>query len=182
LFFLFIDIAVTLKLTMPIPENILNQIKCCLNNNDHFINEPILLECGANACKKCVFDSTNSTLRCYSCNGSHERNDLLNAPINKMVVSVIELFSNDLIQNLNESLESSVACLKGLAFLFLLKSFFTSFLQIIIDGTIINEMQVKIQSIENEIEMRVGSLIVGLNKYRDDSKLKLKEYNDDFVK
>ncbi len=43
-------------------------------------------------------------------------------------------------------------------------------------------MQVKIQSIENEIEMRVGSLIVGLNKYRDDSKLKLKEYNDDFVK
>jgi hypothetical protein len=55
-------------------------------------------------------------------------------------------------------------------------------LQIITDGTIINEMQVKIQSIENEIEMRVNSFIVELNKYRDDLKLKLKEYKDDFVK
>jgi hypothetical protein len=168
---------------MPIPETILNQIKCCLNNDGHIVNESILVQCGAYACKKCIFDSTiNTKLRCLSCNGSHERNDLLNAPINKMVDSVIELFSNDLIQYLNESLESSVACLKGLTFLFLLKSFFISFLQIIKDGTIINEIQVKIQSIENEIEMRVNSLIVELNKYRDDLKLKLKEYKDDFVK
>ena len=43
-------------------------------------------------------------------------------------------------------------------------------------------MQVKIQIIENEIEMRVNTLITELNKYRDDFKLKLKEYKDDFVK
>jgi hypothetical protein len=30
--------------------------------------------------------------------------------------------------------------------------------------------------------MRVNSLVVELNKYRDDLKLKLKEYKDDFVK
>jgi hypothetical protein len=99
---------------MPIPENILNQIKCCLNNDGHIVNESILVQCGANACKKCIFDSTNTTLRCFSCNGSHEKNDLLNAPINKMVKSVIHVFSNDLIHYLNGSLESSVACLKGL--------------------------------------------------------------------
>jgi hypothetical protein len=108
---------------MPVPEILLNQIKCCLNNDGHILNEPILLNCGANACKQCVFDSTDLILRCLSCNSSHEKNDLLNEPINKIVESVIKLFSNDLIKYLNESLESSVACLKGLAFLFLLKSF-----------------------------------------------------------
>jgi hypothetical protein len=101
---------------MPIPETILNQIKCCLNNDGHFANEPILVQCGANACRKCIFDSTDAILRCFNCNGSHDKKDLLNAPINQFAETVIKLFSNDLIQYLNESLESSVAYLKGLSF------------------------------------------------------------------
>jgi hypothetical protein len=113
---------------MQIPENILNKIKCSLNNDGHIVNEPILLDCGANACKKCIFDSTNTTLRCYSCNGSHEKNDLLKASINKLAESVIHVYSNDLIHYLNESLESSVACLKGLSFPRFVKIFFYIFL------------------------------------------------------
>jgi hypothetical protein len=98
---------------MPIPEIYLNQIKCCLNNDGHIVNEPILLNCGANACKKCVIDSTDDILRCFNCNYSHDKNDLLNAPINKLAESVIHVHSNDLVQYLNESLESNILFIKS---------------------------------------------------------------------
>jgi hypothetical protein len=106
---------------MPIPETILNQLKCCLYDDGHIVHEPILLKCGANACKKCIDDSIDTTLKCFSCNSNHEKNDFLNEPINKMVKSVIDLFSNDLIQyltnlfqDLNKTLESSISLMKGL--------------------------------------------------------------------
>ena len=41
---------------MPIPEAILNQIKCCFLNDGHIAVEPIYVNCGAHACKKCVID------------------------------------------------------------------------------------------------------------------------------
>jgi hypothetical protein len=106
---------------MPIPEDILNQIKCCLNDDGHFVQEPILLKCGANACKKCVLYSTNSILKCYSCNLNHEKNDFINSPINKMVESVINLFSTDLFQYLEEKIEYTTGLFfNGLPFFFLL--------------------------------------------------------------
>ena len=98
---------------MPIPENILKQIKCCLHDDGHIVNEPVLLKCGANACKKCVSDSIEGMLKCYFCNGQHEKKDLLNAPNNKMVESVITLFLDDLFQDLNKKLESTTVLLKS---------------------------------------------------------------------
>jgi hypothetical protein len=99
---------------MPIPENILNQMICCLNTDGHIVNEPILLKCGANACKKCVIESTNSAMKCFNCNENHEKNDITNAPINKMVEYVIQLNLNDLFQNLKARLEFTTSTLKGI--------------------------------------------------------------------
>jgi hypothetical protein len=42
---------------MPIPEAILNQMKCCLFNDVHIAIEPILVSCGSSVCKKCVVGS-----------------------------------------------------------------------------------------------------------------------------
>ena len=47
---------------MPIPGNILKQIKCCLYDDGHIVNEPVVLKCGANACKKCVSDSIDGNM------------------------------------------------------------------------------------------------------------------------
>ena len=82
------------KKIMPIQENILNQMICCLNTDGHIVCEPILLKCGANACKQCVVESTNSSMKCFNCNENHEKNDVSNAPINKMVEYVIQLNLN----------------------------------------------------------------------------------------
>jgi hypothetical protein len=101
---------------MAIPETILNQIKCCLNDDGHIVNEPILLSCGANACKKCVCDSASTMIHCFSCNINHVKIDLLNAPNNKIVDSFIHLFLNDLFKDLNAKLESIAGLLKGFFF------------------------------------------------------------------
>jgi hypothetical protein len=98
---------------MPIPENILKQIKCCLYDDGHIVNEPVLLKCGANACKKCVSDSIGGMIKCYFCNDQHEKNDLLNAPNNKMAEYGVQSFLDDLFKDLNNKLESTTVLLKG---------------------------------------------------------------------
>jgi hypothetical protein len=98
---------------MPIPENILKQIKCCLYDDGHIVHEPVLFKCGANACKKCVSDSIDDKIKCFFCNDQHKKKDLLNATNNKMVESVITLFLDDLFHDLNKKLESTTVLLKG---------------------------------------------------------------------
>jgi hypothetical protein len=43
-------------------------------------------------------------------------------------------------------------------------------------------MQLKIESIENEMDMRVKSLILQIQKYHENYKSKLVKYKDDFQK
>ncbi len=43
-------------------------------------------------------------------------------------------------------------------------------------------MQSKIYNIENEMDIRVEALISEINQYRDDYRLKLKKYKEDFKK
>ena len=52
---------------MPIPEDLLDQIKCCLNEDGHIVHDPVLLKCGYNACKKCCSDPVVSTFKCLRC-------------------------------------------------------------------------------------------------------------------
>jgi hypothetical protein len=100
---------------MPIPEDVLNQIKCCLNEDGHIVHEPVLLKCGYNACKRCCSDPVVSTVECLRCHAIHDKNELLNSNNNKAIESIIKLFLNDRFQDLNLKQES----IKGLKFLLL---------------------------------------------------------------
>ena len=101
---------------MTIPETLLKQMRCCLYDDEHIVHEPIVLKCGLNACKKCVDNSAISTLKCFGCNGTHEKNDLINAPISKFKESFIKSFLPNLFQDLNAKLKSICDLLKGLNF------------------------------------------------------------------
>jgi hypothetical protein len=103
---------------MPIPEDILKQMKCCLSDDGHIVHEPVLLNCGANACIKCVNDLTITKIKCCSCNGTHEKNDLLNAPKNKFVESFTLSFLPDLFHDLNAKLKTTDELLKGFNLLY----------------------------------------------------------------
>jgi hypothetical protein len=106
---------------MPIPEALLNQIKCCLNEDGHIVHEPVLLKCGYNACRKCCSDPVVSTeflpelflIKCFSCHKSHDKNELLTSPNNKEPYLIVQTYLNDLYQDLNLKVES----IKGLKLL-----------------------------------------------------------------
>ncbi len=34
---------------MPIHQDLLKEIECCLSNDRHIVSEPVLFECGGNA-------------------------------------------------------------------------------------------------------------------------------------
>jgi hypothetical protein len=103
---------------MPIPEAILDQIKCCLSNDGHIVHEPILLNCGANCCKNCIRQSRNYMIPCFGCNGHHEKIlTLLNAPINKIVETIIHSSLDDLIEHLDVKIQNATAFMTGLMIL-----------------------------------------------------------------
>ena len=101
---------------MTLPEDVLNQIRCFLSDDGHIVHEPIVLKCGLNACKKCVESSAVSTLKCFGCKSTHEKNDFINSPIIKFIESFIQSFLPDLFQDLNEKLKYTCDLLKGLNF------------------------------------------------------------------
>jgi hypothetical protein len=98
---------------MPLPEILLNQMRCCLSEDGHIIHEPIVLTCGANACKSCVSNSTVAILKCFGCNSTHEKKEFLNAPIIKLIESFILSVLPDLFQDLNAKLKFTSQLLKG---------------------------------------------------------------------
>jgi hypothetical protein len=98
---------------MPITEAILNQLKCCFSNDGHIAIEPILVSCGDNACKKCVVDSKEEAIKCFGCNENHKKSDLIKGPINKVAVSMVQTFLNDLFDYVETTLDKCSALVKG---------------------------------------------------------------------
>jgi hypothetical protein len=90
--------------------------RCCLfeQQDSHTVLEPVLLTCGGNSCKKCLFDSQNDSFKCFNCNSQHCKKDFLGASVNKISESLIKLSLNDLFEDLREKLKFVTENLKGL--------------------------------------------------------------------
>jgi hypothetical protein len=99
---------------MSIKKELLKKIKCCLNDDGHFVIEPVVLKCGANACKKCVIESNITTINCFGCNKTHEKNDSFKTADNKTDDSFIHSFRRDLFEDLKNKLKSTAELLKSL--------------------------------------------------------------------
>ena len=98
---------------MPIPEEILKGLKCCLSEDGHFIYEPVSLKCGGNPCKNCINEDFERK-KCYNFKDFHDKQDYRNSGVNVMVKSVMNLFLKDLIQDLEVELRLTEGELKGI--------------------------------------------------------------------
>jgi hypothetical protein len=116
---------------MPLTKDLLKQLSCCLSDDGHIVQEPILIKCGANACKKCVeisshlsvnyeihswdyrTTSMNPSFFCFSCQLEHQKNYLSNTTSNKIVETLIHSFLGDLFIDLKSKQESTTRLLKG---------------------------------------------------------------------
>lgn len=88
-------------------------MKCCLYEDGHIAVEPILSKCGANACKKCIFEFEHAMIHCYACGEKHKKNYLLNSPKNSLAEALIESSLDDLFEYLDEIIESNSKILNG---------------------------------------------------------------------
>ena len=98
---------------MPIPESILNQMKCCLFNDGHIAIEPIAINCGGIACKQCINDLKEKLVLCYSCKGKHEKHDMLKMRINKLAENTMHYFLNDLFEYVEAIYQRPSSSIKG---------------------------------------------------------------------
>ena len=93
-----------------VPDYVLKDIKCCLNEDQHILLEPVLLKCGGNACKGCINDLNKTSVRCFKCNSTHDKNDFAE---NKSFESLIRFFLKDLSKNVDDELKSMKNLLAG---------------------------------------------------------------------
>jgi hypothetical protein len=98
---------------MPIPEAVLNQMKCCLLNDGHIAIEPIQLNCGANACRDCINCAKEEFFTCFSCKGQHEKKDSFNTPVNKLAETLLYSYLTDLFHYTETSLKIASDSIKG---------------------------------------------------------------------
>ena len=103
---------------MPTSKEISKQIVCCLTKDGHVVEEPILLKCGGNACKKCILNSNEKFIRCFSCEDRHEQNDLIDAKINDTAELIINSPLGNLFEDLNSKLKAIKIELKGIRLIF----------------------------------------------------------------
>ena len=96
-----------------IPEEIKKQIKCSLKSDNHIVHEPILLKCGFNACKKCILECIKPTIYCFSCKNKHVKKELNDAPVNKIIESIISLYLISLTKEINMNLASKEEIFKS---------------------------------------------------------------------
>ena len=90
---------------MSLTEDILYQIKCCLSNDGHIIIDPVILQCKGNACKECLVDSKEEVISCYSCNGKHEKKDLVNSAGNTAAETLVQSLIGDLFEYTDKRIE-----------------------------------------------------------------------------
>jgi hypothetical protein len=98
---------------MPIPESVLDGIKCCFYNDGHIAIEPILASCGAIGCKQCLLRSNIEEIDCYSCKEKHRTQDLKNTPVIKSIENIIKSFVSDLFEYVKINLDKTTSSLEG---------------------------------------------------------------------
>ena len=98
---------------MPIPEEVLNVLKCCLLNDGHIAIEPISVSCGAFGCKQCLLTSNIEEIDCYCCKEKHKTKDLKNIPVFKSVENLVKSHVSGLFEYAKVNLATTASLLEG---------------------------------------------------------------------
>jgi hypothetical protein len=92
-----------------IPDKILKNCYCSLEDNTHFLNEPLVLPCGHTACKKCI--DTNDELKCNKCQTINKKD--ANFPKSSTSEDLIEMYVEDLLLKVEERFKISFESFKS---------------------------------------------------------------------
>ena len=73
---------------MPLEEKLLEKLKCCLHDDGHIAIEPLQLQCGGNACIKCIPDIKEESKKHSKCKKTCAKNDLINSILNEIALQI----------------------------------------------------------------------------------------------
>jgi hypothetical protein len=98
---------------MAIPEDILKQIRCCIRNCQHYVNEPIMVNCCArNACKMCIQNLKEDRFECI-CGEINKKDDYMKATTNTTAETLKSVFILPILKELDEKLLLAESSLTG---------------------------------------------------------------------
>ena len=160
------------------------QILCSslnLNNNEHLINDAVSLKCGHSMCRNCLENSNEVLLRCRHCNTEYKAKDLKKLPVSNVLKLVIKSSWKEMVLDLRLKLKRTIESLIGeKVVLFFLNLYNNDFLRKLIlclksDDNINQEVEKKFVLVENEIDLRIESIIKDLHEYREEFRHHLDE-------
>lgn len=145
------------------PET-LDSIQCALSKNRHFVEHPITMSCGHTICKKCIpNDNNQQQLKCLICNELNEHN-LNTSKESTAVKTLMRVFLNDLFYLIEDKFNTSIRQLKESK---------TSFEE---------ALNFRIKFIKDEIEVRIESIKMELDKIYDEIINELMYHKDVLLK
>jgi hypothetical protein len=125
--------------------------------------------------------SNKEEIDCYSCKGKHRKQDLINILVFKSFENLVKSHVSDLFEYVKVNLDKTASSLEGKRERNILINSLTLTITLKEDK-LVSELNSKIDIIENEMDMRVKSLISSIHDYRDECKKKLDSISDDFNK
>ena len=60
----------------------MNKFECCISDDKHFCNEPVLLKDNCNVCQKCITELDCNEIRCNICGNLHFVGELRKSKVN----------------------------------------------------------------------------------------------------
>ena len=136
-------------------EEIREQITCCVKNDGHIVHEPLHMSCcGLNACRECIKNLSDFEFVCKKCDKTQNKKHLLDQTVNISAEHLVKVYLKDLYKELKEKQP-------------------TEDTQIFIKERLDEKIKY--------IDLRVESLKSEIDKYSENYKSKLKNFNDDAI-
>ena len=99
---------------MMLSKEVNQQIRCCLSNNGHVIDDAIsITSCMGNCCKGCIDNLKGNLAKCFNCDKEHEVEELKKMPKCPAVKVIISMVIGELFKEINEKLETARENLTG---------------------------------------------------------------------
>ena len=97
---------------MSIPESILKVIKCCVSNPEHYVHEPVQLNCcSSNACKTCI-KNFSEEFQC-KCGKVNKKATYLNSITNEAAELLKQTFIIPILAEIEQKLIATESLMKG---------------------------------------------------------------------
>lgn len=120
-------------------------LNCCMSKEKHFLNEPIVLDCGHSACRQCIVNKRGCEFKCEfsGCDKTHKMKSLSHLTPNLTVPVLISSYRKEIIETLKGDYENQLILLQDL-----------------INGHQIDE---NCKNLKNEIKSKIESLKTDLD-------------------